>query len=386
MKIYLKNLDGIRFFAALLVLLQHSFGFKKSYSTTNSFADDWFASSGVIGVNLFFLLSGFLISYLLLIEKDSTGTVSYKKFYIRRMLRIWPLYLGYGLVLAFVSPYISQMMGLGNDVTLGKTILNIIFLFLFAVNFQLAFIGANKGVFDISWSVCVEEQFYLIWPIVINTFRKKLLGLLIAMVMVDYAAKIFLCFILPAISNVKFEDAYVMNYLMITDKLDLFGAGLVIALLYYHKERFGNFLQTIFHPFIQWTMLILSILYVLSVIRPEGKMFALFGDHFVSAVLFGYLILSAVMDTSILNLENNLLRTLGRISYGIYLFHTAVCQVVLVLFKKFIGQPDSYLVYEVAYPLTNIILTCMVAYFSYEYFERIFLKMKNRFALVKTRI
>ena len=386
MKIYLKNLDGIRFFAALFVLLQHSFGFKKGYSTTSSFADNWFEHSGVIGVNLFFLLSGFLISYLLLIEKDSTGTVSYKNFYIRRMLRIWPLYLGYGLVLAFVSPYLSQMMGLGNDVTVGKTILNIIFLFLFAVNFQLAFIGANKGVFDISWSVCVEEQFYLIWPIFINNFRKKLMWLLSVMVITGYAVKIFLCFILPNISNVKFEDAYVMNYLMITDKLDLFGAGLVIALLYYHRDKFQNLLKTIFHPAIQWIMLILSVLYVLSIIRPEGKTFALFGDHFASAILFGYLLLSAVMDNSILNLENNLLRTLGRVSYGIYLFHTAVCQVVLVLFKKFIGQPDSYLVYEVAYPLTNTIITCIVAYFSYEYFEKIFLKMKNRFALIKTRI
>ena len=337
-------------------------------------------------MNLFFLLSGFLISYLLLVEKDSTGTVSYRNFYVRRILRIWPLYLGYGLLLAFASPYLSGVMGLGNDVTLQKTIINIIFLLFFSVNFQLAFIGANKGVFDISWSVCIEEQFYLMWPLVINNFRKKLLRLFVVMVAIAFVSRIFICLVLPSISSVKPEDAFVMNYMLITDKLDLFGGGLIIALLHYHQDRYQGFFKKAFTQPVQWVMLILSLLYVLSIIRPETKIFAIFGDHLTAFVLFGYLLLSAVQPNSILNLEQPLLRTLGRISYGIYLFHTAVCQVVLVLFKKFIGHPESRIIYDFGYPLCNLLITCLVAYFSYEYFEKIFLRMKNRFAVVKTRI
>src|SRR6187402_1609381 len=160
MKVYFKNLDGIRFFAALFVLLQHSFGFRNGYSPGYPFLNHCFEYTGIIGVNLFFILSGFLISYLLLIEKDTTKTVSYRNFYIRRVLRIWPLYLGYGLVLTFFSPYVSERLGLGNNTDFTQMLINMVFLFLFSVNVQIAFLGDNKGIFEISWSVCVEEQFY----------------------------------------------------------------------------------------------------------------------------------------------------------------------------------------------------------------------------------
>ena len=69
MKVYFKNLDGIRFFAALMVLLQHAYGFKHDYSPAGPFLERCFSDTGRMGVNLFFVLSGFLISYLLLVEK-----------------------------------------------------------------------------------------------------------------------------------------------------------------------------------------------------------------------------------------------------------------------------------------------------------------------------
>src|ERR1700733_15194460 len=147
MKVYFKNLDGIRFFAALMVLLQHSFGFKKSYSDTYPILNRCLEYTGRMGVNLFFILSGFLISYLLLVEKDTTGRVSFKSFYLRRILRIWPLYLGYGLILTFFSPYVVQKLGLYNDTDLPTMFLNLVFLLFFSVNFQLAFVGSNRGMF-----------------------------------------------------------------------------------------------------------------------------------------------------------------------------------------------------------------------------------------------
>src|ERR1700744_123190 len=104
MKVYFKNLDGLRFIASFLVLVQHAYGFKKSYSDASPFVFSLFEETGRMGVNLFFVLSGFLISYLLLMERDASGTVSYRNFYLRRVLRIWPLYLGYGLFLNFFSP------------------------------------------------------------------------------------------------------------------------------------------------------------------------------------------------------------------------------------------------------------------------------------------
>jgi peptidoglycan/LPS O-acetylase OafA/YrhL len=93
-KVYFKNLDGIRFIAALLVLFHHANYLKRNYSPGYAVVDTCAEYLGRIGVNLFFILSGFLISYLLLVEKDSTGTISYTNFYLRRRLRRWPLSLG----------------------------------------------------------------------------------------------------------------------------------------------------------------------------------------------------------------------------------------------------------------------------------------------------
>src|SRR5580698_7068653 len=107
MKVYFKNLNGIRFFSAAMVVIYHAFFFKSGYGGHANFISDAIGSFGPIAVNIFFILSSFLISYFLVYEKDKTGDISYKKFYIKRLLRIWPLYFAYGLVIIFFSPWAS---------------------------------------------------------------------------------------------------------------------------------------------------------------------------------------------------------------------------------------------------------------------------------------
>jgi len=387
MKVYFKNLDGIRFFAALLVLIHHSFFFKRGYSDTYSFLNNCFEHTGRLGVNLFFILSGFLISYLLLLDKDSTGTISYRSFYMRRILRIWPLYLGYGLILTFFSPYVSEKLGLGSDTDFPTMLMNLGFLLLFAVNFQLSFVGENRGIFEVSWSVCIEEQFYLIWPPLLNTFRKKLRVLLAGMFITSIAVRVVLYFIMPLVFPASPVDKFLnINYEMIFDKLDLFGAGLFIAILHYRRKEYAFILGKLFRPWVQVLMTLLAISYTISVIKPASMVFLLFGDHYVCGILYGYVLLAAVAENSIYRLEYPLLKTLGKISFGIYLFHTAVCQLVLVFFRKFIGHPESHIIYDIIYPLMNLTITCGIAYLSYRYYETWFLIRKKKFELVKTRI
>ena len=387
MKVYFKNLDGIRFFAATLVLLQHSYGFKKDYSDAGPFLNRCFEDTGRMGVNLFFILSGFLISYLLLIEKDSTGTVSYRSFYIRRILRIWPLFLGYGLVLTFLSPYVVEKLGWWNDTDFPTMMLNLLFLVLFSVNLQIAFIGTNRGMFEISWSVCIEEQFYLVWPLLINTCRKKLPALLAVMFSISILVRILIIYILPRFfpdwPAMKTER---MNYVLIFDKLDLFGGGLFAALLHYRRERYGRFFKAMFRPWVQVLMTLTALLYVLSLIKPTNGVFLLFADHYVCDILFGYVLLAAIAENSIYHLEIPLLKTMGKISYGIYLFHTAICQLVLLVFKKVIGHPGWRIVYDLGYPLACMVATGVVAYLSYRYYEMWFLNKKKKFELVLTRV
>jgi peptidoglycan/LPS O-acetylase OafA/YrhL len=387
MKVYFKNLDGIRFFAALMVLMQHSYGFKKGYSDTYPILNRCFDYTGRMGVNLFFILSGFLISYLLVVEKDSTGTVSFRSFYLRRILRIWPLYMGYGLVLTFFSPFVVEKLGLFNDTDFPAMMLNLVFLLFFSVNFQEAFIGSNRGMFEISWSVCIEEQFYVFWPWLINTFRKKLAALLVVLFGISILARVIIVYLLPLFFPAwNQEKVLLINYVMIFDKLDLFGAGLFAALLYYKRDQYKALFAILFRPWIQVLMTVLAFLYIISVLKPNNMLFLLFADHYACGILFGYVLLAAVVENSIYRLEFPLLKTLGKISFGIYLFHTAICQFVLIFFEKFIGHPQSRIIYDLFYPFSCLVATSFTAYLSYTYYEMWFLKKKKKFELVLTRI
>ena len=106
-KLYFKNLHGFRFFAAALVILSHIELFKKRAGLANLWDTPFFFEAGSAGVDFFFVLSGFLITSLLLKEMDETGKVDLKKFYLRRVLRIWPLYYLVLLLCYFVIPEIQ---------------------------------------------------------------------------------------------------------------------------------------------------------------------------------------------------------------------------------------------------------------------------------------
>ena len=108
-KVYFKNLNAIRFIAASFVIVAHIEFFKKLFYLPNFFDNAVISIIGRLGVVLFFVLSGFLISYLLFVEKEVTKTISVRKFYIRRMLRIWPLYFLIILLAFFIFPYIKLL-------------------------------------------------------------------------------------------------------------------------------------------------------------------------------------------------------------------------------------------------------------------------------------
>jgi peptidoglycan/LPS O-acetylase OafA/YrhL len=156
-----------------------------------------------------------------------------------------------------------------------------------------------------------------------------------------------------------------------------------MAMLYRDREKYKEQFKKIFHPVVQVIMIVLSIIYLFSIIKLEGIALIVF-DHYIAILCFGYVIFSSVLKNSVINFEYPLLKNLGKISYGIYIYHIAICQLVMFGFRKFLNYPDSHLIYDVLYPLINLLITCAVAYLSYRYYESFFLRKKKKFTVVQS--
>jgi peptidoglycan/LPS O-acetylase OafA/YrhL len=162
--VYFKRLDELRFFAFFLVFWQHAFN--KSlivFLKTSPYAiiAEKLQAIGAVGVHIFFVISGFLITYLMVEEEKIMGNVNLSFFYIRRTLRIWPLYFVVMLSGIFMMPFLF------NTVPFEGSILKNLF---FLNNFDIA---SASSIVAIAWSVAIEEQFYLVWPLLFIFFRNK---------------------------------------------------------------------------------------------------------------------------------------------------------------------------------------------------------------------
>jgi peptidoglycan/LPS O-acetylase OafA/YrhL len=168
-KVHFPNLDGLRFLCCLVVMVFHFELMKEiAFSGYSSFIDS-FHFIGVQDVSLFFVLSGFLIGYLLLKEKQETGGINIKKYYFRRALRIWPLYYLVILLGFLLFPYLAEkwnMSALGINSPY-KNIDFILCLLFLQPGTKLIAIGAT-------WSVRVEELFYIFEPLLLKKTKKYL--------------------------------------------------------------------------------------------------------------------------------------------------------------------------------------------------------------------
>ncbi len=171
-RFYFENLDGLRFICFLMVFLYHSFHTDFDFIKAEplyKFVDKGLFGNGNLGVNFFFVLSGFLITYLLIKDKKETGKIHIAHFWMRRILRIWPLYffcVFFGFV---VFAWLKQ--ALGQPVNETAHLWNYL---TFTSNFDLLYNGSpDASVLSVLWSVAIEEQFYFVWPIFLYLFSVK---------------------------------------------------------------------------------------------------------------------------------------------------------------------------------------------------------------------
>ncbi len=348
--LHLKGLNGIRAIAALTVVVSHVIT-KISGFGMPVIKDYWDFSA--YGVTMFFALSGFLITYLLLLEKAAYNTVNIKNFYVRRVLRIWPLYYLYLFIaLLFAYFYFRNSLSTAS------------WLYVFLMANVVNAIHASTPLLAHFWSLGVEEQFYLFWPWLIkNTHPLKTVVIFtIAFLLVKFALR------MAAPHGTLYELIYATRF-------DCMSLGAMGAIVYYSNAVW--FRKIVFHPVVQgisWIILATSV-----------KLFKQLPDiitHELIACITVVIIINAAFNNKCLvSLENRIFDFLGKISFGIYVYHILVIFLLQLVMPGLLTGLNAVLQMVIIF-MAVITVTIITAYWSYRYFESPFLKLKYKFSKV----
>jgi peptidoglycan/LPS O-acetylase OafA/YrhL len=363
-------LDGVRGMAIVMVLCVHFIGDSPA-STGLGRAMVKLANYGIWGVDLFFVLSGFLITGLLY---DAKGSPRYfRNFYVRRTLRIFPLYYAVLALLFVLLPLLPTPYPAG----LAESARHQSWLWLYASNVYLAihrgWVLPYVGHF---WSLAVEEQFYLLWPIVVLSFsRRSLLKLCVAVTVLAFALR----------SALAFAGAGGVAQLVLTPcRLDALCVGgfLALAVRCAPLARVARMARRSLGP------LLCSILLVSgwNALQGSGASVLLPLRGTLIALTFGS-VLAVSLDARTSTAWSRLLRSrvmcfLGTRSYGLYVFHGIIAYGlgehpgILHRLRSSVGE-DAGIILEAA---AGAALSVAVAAISYELFEKRFLRLKSRLA------
>jgi len=366
-RFYLPELDCLRLFAFVMVFLAHSG--PKPGTITGGKLSQWIASAGSIvsttgnlGVFVFFMLSSYLITALLLKELRKTNSIEMKSFYIRRVLRIWPLYLVFLAVSVVVGLFLSYYR-----VPVGQLVAMV----LVSGNWYFGLHGWGTTFASPLWSISVEEQFYLIWPALLKFGGKKIMraGCLALM------ALGFLTLAIEGLTGANAVPSIWTNSLVL---FQFFALGGLIAFALEGKTlRYGALMRTVL-------ICVGIFLFVLSVTVFDihanrgaiGATKLICGyscvDLGCAAVFFSFF--GAAIPSSL-----SFFVYLGRISYGLYVFHEMSLDLSRWILTVAIHRPHSPL----KLPL-GLMLTIGFAAVSYRLIETPFLRLKDKFALVKS--
>lgn len=354
-KLFFKGLNELRAIAAFCVILHHlelyCFREKRMSLANVPFFDYFVINIGKNGVYLFFVLSGFLITYLLLKEKETPSGINIKNFYIRRVLRIWPLFMIVTLVAVAIPWLVSHTtffdsekyyLKLIHDADLYST-QNMLLYFLFLSNFAEPIVGAAQ-----TWSVSVEEQFYLVWPQIIKRVAGK------------YLLYAFLILFLGIMAYKALHLPY-SEYLS-RIPLEIMAVGGMFAYFWYsHKEKIEPYLMR------NDLFLVVLALVILTLFFPVPKPLVGF--------IFGLLIVFVISERPF-NLRNSVLAYLGTISYGIYMYHPLMVFIASAVANQFFATED--IPYKLAFYVLTITFTIVISQASYRFVEKKLIDLKDK--------
>lgn len=354
-RFYRPELDILRFTAFLMVFVGHVASFdsatwaRRGLPNVLAVVMAGVGDAGSYGVDLFFAISSFLLTSLLLREAGATGQIHIWRFYVRRTLRIWPLYFSFLLIVVPALRYILPNESFPTAYLVSFA--------LFAGNWICAFRGYPASAATPLWSVSIEEQFYAVWPWLMRGSRRQLLFSVILMLVVASATRIYLVYVGSV------HPAIWCNTLA---RLDPIALGALLAMSGAVSVR----------P--RWLFFGLgSLLFILCGCFGSRQGVGSLLTYPAIAIASVMLIAASRSDTKPSALARPIIY-LGRISYGLYVFHAA-CIALL----RYRGEP-SVTAYA-ASVLEAFLLTVVIAAVSYEFLEKPFLLLKERFTVIPSR-
>jgi len=374
-RFYHPELDRLRFFAFFVVFIHHVFPQDPAaYDRLGFFLGKVAASctlAGSLGVDLFFCLSSFLITTLLLREFDLRGGLDVRAFWVRRILRIWPLYFFFLGLTMLIVPLVLPKDHLDG--------LYLVAFVLLAGNWICVAEGYPPSVAAPLWSVSIEEQFYLIWPLLLSIVtRRRLVHLAVGCLVIATATRVLAvqwgvahpgiwCNTFARLDPIAFGALFaVFNHnrsysIPVSVRVALAVAGLALPpllLFVLGKDCFNSASGILFYPLIA-----LACVFVLAAVFKPGDGKDTNGSSRISTA-FAYL---------------------GRISYGLYVFHA----LAIALALSWIPAVPTESISQGAIRFTvrsaaAIILTVVLAAVSYAFLEKPFLRLKKRFTYVQS--
>ncbi|MGH8201346.1 MAG: acyltransferase family protein [Steroidobacteraceae bacterium] len=339
------SLDGLRAVAILLVLMSHFWMYSVSHDGLNRFFQ-----SGWTGVDLFFVLSGYLITSILLKTRDRP--TYFRTFYLRRTLRIFPPYYALLIIVFVALPLVRPVeQRLREDGWM---------FWLYIGNFLFAAHGwQSMRALNLTWSLAIEEQFYLLWPALVRLVNRHFGAVCIA-----------LCILLPAL-RFALWDAHVgwmWLHVMMPLRADSFAWGALVAL---YPRRFA------------WASALIIPIAILTGMREyyqPGEIVGTIGYSLNAACAAGLISLALRDGPFARTLSFRPLRYIGEVSYGIYLYHALTFLAVthVVHFHHTVAGGFEQVVVVSA-------ISVGVAAISYHFFEQPILKLKNKISIAAPR-
>lgn len=362
---YFKGLNALRFIAASLVVLHHGEALRIKLNTVN-YKNLALFNLGGVAVEFFFVLSGFLITFLMLKEIKVSNTISVRKFYFRRIVRIWPLYFLLVLLGTLLIPFLVQQFNVDYEVpyTFKETWMYFVFFMPSLVTYYW-----GHHLLEPLWSIGVEEWFYLMWAPLIKLFKKHIFKLLTGVLVLKY--------ILNALANYVFEDMGLFREIVNTFAVESMAVGGLGALFLYKAGRPVKEM-----PFFGIAGRVIVLVLLASFMFFENEYWSVFHQHFYTRPILDIIFIYVIILISIAYKESKfsnsrILNWLGELSYGIYMYHMLVIGVVLVVVKKMPFLNSLPLLGSIVFYILVFLLTITVAALSKKYFENRFMPKKK---------